>query len=493
MINWDMPLRLAHKSHFLMACQEQTGVCFDVEKAKQLEQRIRKELQEIREKVEPQLPLRELNKGEASDYTFPAKPWKKDGSWSSHMERFAERHALVKKDDHTVEFEGQEIEVVAGSTLPKKVPISLDDKGEYLKNWLISQGWVPTLFNVKKDTKGYKVPSSPKISDKGRLCPNLEAMNGELVRPIVKYLSLNNRLGVLAGREGDAGWISNERLAFDGRLSAGSTGLTPTFRVKHKIVCNIPKNKPDVLLGKEFRSLFCAEPGMVLVGWDASSLEDRVKAHWTHQFDNGKYAAKILDPNYDAHQENADIWGLERQEAKSGTYALAYSCGVNTLAKTLKCSEADAKRYHEAYWKANKSVKDLEEALARYWEYEGKKKYIKGLDGRKVLIRKKSALVNTLIQSSASILMDYAACWMDAKLGGIVLDKAGKPCYTYKGHTVRRVIFMHDEYVFECDPDIAEEVAKLGEESIRAAGRYYKLKVPLESTGCIGKDWSELK
>ena len=63
-----------------------------------------------------------------------------------------------------------------------------------------------------------------------------------------------------------------------------------------------------------------------------------------------------------------------------------------------------------AYWRVNKPVKDLEEALLRYWEYEGNKQYIIGLDRRKVHIRKKSALVNTLIQSSASILM---ACYRD--------------------------------------------------------------------------------
>ena len=85
------------------------------------------------------------------------------------------------------------------------------------------------------------------------------------------------------------------------------------------------------------------------MGWDASSLEDRVKGHWTFKYDGGAYASKILDPEFDVHQENADTWGLTRQEAKGGTYALAYNCGVATLAKTLKCSNAQAAKYHEAY------------------------------------------------------------------------------------------------------------------------------------------------
>ena len=206
--------------------------------------------------------------------------------------------------------------IVAGSQLPKEVPITLDDESTPLKDYFLSQGWEPTFFNQKKDEKGFKVNTSPKFADKGKLCPNLEVMQGEIVKPIVKYLSLGNRLGVLAGKDGDKGWLNHPRLAYDGRLPAGSSGITPTFRQKHTTVCNVPKNKPDVLLGKEFRSLFIAAPGKVLVGWDASSLEDRVKGHWTFKYDGGAYASKILDPDFDVHQENADTWGLTRQEAK---------------------------------------------------------------------------------------------------------------------------------------------------------------------------------
>ena len=97
-------------------------------------------------------------------------------------------------------------------------------------------------------------------------------------------------------------------------------------------------------------------------------------------------------------------WVIRQGEAITITgNCLAYNGGVATLARTLKCSNAQAAKYHEAYWRVNKPVKDLEEALLRYWEYEGNKQYIVGLDRRKVHIRKKSALVNTLIQSSASI------------------------------------------------------------------------------------------
>jgi len=492
MIDWTNPIKLMKKSSFLMSVQEITGIAFDIEKAKQLREYIKEEMHKIAEEIEPQLPARELNKTEAKDYTMPMKPFKQDGTFSSHMVKFMEKHSCAVVDETHIEFEGIKDEVKSQAVLNKKLPISLNDESTSLKEWFKNQGWEPTFWNTKKDEKGYKIKTSPKIADKGRLCPNLEALQGDLVKPIVRYLSLSNRLGVLTGKSSDKGWLNHPRLAHDGRLPSGSSGITPTFRQKHTVVCNIPKNKPDVLLGKEFRSLYIASPGMVLVGWDAAALEDRVKAHWTYKHDGGSYARKILDPKFDVHQENADTWNMTRQEAKSGTYALAYNCGVKTLANTLKCTVDQAEQYHKAYWKINKPVKDLETGLKLYWESEGAKKYILGLDKRKVFVRKESALVNTLVQSTASILMDFAAAWIDKQLGGIVLDKNNIPRYNYKGHVARRVAFMHDEYVFECEPEIAEEIGKLGEESIRAAGRFFKLKVPLESTAAIGNNWAEV-
>ena len=70
MIEWELPLRLAHKASYLMAMQELSGVCFDVEAGQALAQRIREEMQAIRQEVEPRLPTRQLNKTEAREYCF---------------------------------------------------------------------------------------------------------------------------------------------------------------------------------------------------------------------------------------------------------------------------------------------------------------------------------------------------------------------------------------------------------------------------------------
>jgi hypothetical protein len=742
MVDWSAPLRLAQKATYLQAVQELCGFRFDIEKARALTLRIRKEMQEIEHEVLPQLPPRPLKKSEEAEYTLPAKPFKQDGTFSVHMLRFLEKHGCSGDASlRTVQWNGEPWSVEGGKLLPATKPMELGNQ-EDIKNYLLAEGWSPSLFNLKKDKNGKvvrdpktKAPiqTTPKMQENGRLCPNLEAMSGPLVRMVVRWMSYRNRLSVLEG------WLANPRLAFDGRLTAGSTGVTNTFRQKHTVVTNVPKNKEHVLLGREFRELFTANEGQVLVGYDASALEDRIKGALTWKYDGGEYARKILAEGYDPHQENADIWGIERSIAKNGTYCvpmdtrclsrtgwktyeqlevgeeilaydaesdtkkwtpvlekhyfeedevfeirnrnfsvratsdhrwftkkfryyatgglnrsikssesvvattkelntshclivnaplvderkssytgaldspkrgtdwtsrvlsmsckervaflegfmiadgyygggkwqwnqnkgelyeaaltatylvhdgavwttnrtdtvspmgvvklskkshvtcqriqvssvgkqpvwcvttalgswvirqgdqititgncLSYGGSAKKLASVLKVNPKDAERYHETYWSTNAALKQLDEALGLHWESNGKK-YIVGIDGRKVYSRARHGLVNLAIQSTASIIMDYSQAWMDRKLGGVSLVDGVYPCYTVGKHRVFRVMHAHDEYQYSCDPEVAEYVGKLGVESIKRAGEFFKLKVPLLGEYNIGPNWA---
>src|SRR5690606_31289727 len=133
----------------------------------------------------------------------------------------------------------------------------------------------------------------------------------------------------------------------------------------------------------------------------------------------------------------------------------------------------------------------LKDALERYWENSGKKKYLPAIDGRILLTRKKSALLNTIFQSCGGIIMDYAGCFLDSWLGKIYWDDLGRPYYLYKGCVVRRVGYFHDEYEFECEEAVAEEVSKMIEKAIARAGEFLKLNVPLAGEGKAGKTWKE--
>ena len=507
--------KCGQKSFYLMSCQELTGFKFDKEAALKLADRIVQMMEEIRAEVEPKLPPRPLKKSEEKYYTMPAKPFKKNGDFSSAWEKFVEKHSGTVDDTTGLwTFYGKEYPVAAGLMLDVQLPMEMANQDQ-MKDWFIQQGWKPTLWNYQKDSNGKPVrdqrgkliPTSPKIQETQKICPNLERMEGPIVKQVVKWLSLRNRQSVLNG------WLENERFQMDGRLGAGRSGIAATHRQKHKTVVNVPKASEKVLLGKEFRSLWIADDGMLIAAGDAAALEGRVMGHYTHKYDQGKTADEIL--NGDPHSKNAvafyghekDIQKFDiespdfskddpvfkpyRDKSKNGFYAILYGAGGPKVASTLGLPEKMGNEKLNKFWEANPAIKGLRDNLEKYWESVGRGKYLPAVDGRMLCTRKKSALLNTIFQSCGGITMDYAGCFLDAWLGGLKW-KDRKPYYLYKGYVVRRIAYQHDEYEFECEEGIAEEIARMIEKAIEKAGQYLKLKVPLAGEGKVGKSWCEV-
>ena len=48
-----------------------------------------------------------------------------------------------------------------------------------------------------------------------------------------------------------------------------------------------------------------------------------------------------------------------------------------------------------------------------------------------------------------------------------------------------------DEFQAEAHPDISKELGEVFSDSIRQAGEYYKLRVPLAGESAVGMRWSE--
>lgn len=289
--------KLGQKTFFLMCAQAFTGFKFDRNKALELQPRIQMMIQDLKDEIEPNLPSRSLKKTEQSFYTVPKKPYKQDGEFSKTMLNWIERHEAVALSNVKLLIYGVEILFSPGMILNVRKPMNLEDQNA-LKEWFLEQGWQPTMWNVKKDPKTGKalrdehkqlIPTSPKIQENGKICPNLLELDGELPAKVVRFLSLRNRLGVLSG------WLNHERLDWDGRIPAGSSGIASTHRQKHTTVVNVPKAQDDVLLGKEFRSLWIVDEGNHLVGCDQAALEARCEGHWTYKYDGGESARELID------------------------------------------------------------------------------------------------------------------------------------------------------------------------------------------------------
>jgi len=457
-------LKMGTKAQFLMKAQEHTGHGFDKELALKTHAQLEVDMLALEKEVLPKLPLRSLKKGEEAEYTMPAKPFKKDGTYSSHMENFIKKHEAVVLDSGKILCYGKEYPVVSKQILDVKLPMVIGDQMHF-KEWLLEQGWVPTFWNFQRgpdgkpirDDKGNYIETSPKLQEQGVICPNLLELDGEVVKEVVKFLSLRNRRSVLQG------WLANPRLEFDGRLPTASSKIANSHRQCHAVVCNVPRAGGQSLYGDEFRSLFYAEGDNVIAAADGSGLEQRCAGHMTFRYDNGAYAEELLKG--DVHSKVAfamfepelarlgfypDNFNKEdnkfkpfRSKAKTSGYAILYGCSPAKLAKTLNKPEREGKKLHKAFWEANPALAQLVENLSKYWETTGKKTFVPAIDGRLLRTRSKHSLLNNILQSLGAIVMDLACCIMDTKLGEMFIDDLGRPYYMYKGSQVKRVIYYH--------------------------------------------------
>lgn len=512
--NWiHTSFKQMQKDYFLYSAQAYTGVKFNVDKAKALIRHIDNEMEKIKSEVDPLLPPRPLKASEEAFYRIPAKPFKKNGDLSSITEKWLERHK-AKIVDGYIHVYDLKVKMEAGKVLPVKLPMEIEDNIE-LKQYFLDSGWKPheDFWNFKRgpdnkpvrDEKGKYIKTTPKIQNAGQLCPNLLKLDGEIPKKLVKFLSLRNRKGVVEG------WLSNWRIDFDGRLSAEISGYAPTSRVKHRTVVNVPKADPKVLLGCEMRDLFEVDKGYWYCGTDAAALENRTLSHYTFKFDGGKFARmqtegdphsfnsfaffphlhEKFDINNQENKENPDFktW---RNKAKTGAYLLAFGGGAAKLASSLGLSKQDGQEAYDNYWKMNEGLGKLKEAAEKYYSTKGMNKYIPGIDGRLISVRGKNVLLSCLGQGCGAVAMSYAACFMDSWLGEMYIDNMGRPYYLHKGKVVKRISMVHDEYSWEVEDGIQDEISQMSVKAIIKSGEYLKLSLPLNGEGKISFEGSWL-
>jgi len=345
-----------------------------------------------------------------------------------------------------------------------------------VKDYLLSFGWKPKTWNVKKDkhnkpTRDYAkggsfIKTSPKLpadaeewDEVGRL------IDIPSIKLIAERGKASHRLSSVQG------WLKNMRM--DHRVEArGNSCATNTTRFTHSIIVNVPKAEEGVYYGKEMRSLFIVPENKVLVGIDASALEARCEAHYIFPFDKDG-AMELIDG--DIHSKNALIFDSTRGKAKAGKYCLVYGGGAPKLATTLGKPKEMANDLYEAYWSGNPGLKKLKQIVEVAFKKWG---YLMSIDKRPLTIRYKHALINTLFQSCGSIIMKIALLEFERLLAEhrLIAPAVGN---------------FHDEFQREANPSEAEQVGLLGVQSIEATGRFLHLNVPFTGEFKVGKNWAE--
>lgn len=516
---WKKPEKLENKLADLAVRRETYGFWFDKELAITCLDDLIGKMQELENNVNPLLPPKPMNKTKLKQFTPPKNQFKKDGSVSAVMEKFAEKHGakiqgnkFYYKDDVFL--------------LPLDEPIETHEKAsisdlDHVKMYLIDLGWQPSEFKVRdltkdskkqnlsyqkrvealdrwleqtftdekykesrlnelgmgddrdtirtkllgqlRDDKPVRVPTSPmvRVGVEKELCPNLVKLGDKVsfANDFTLYLTYKHRKSSIAGGDVEdmdfdeetpnTGFLAMYR-DVDKRIPTPAIEIgASTNRYRHIGVCNIAR--ASSIYGKEMRSMFGCGDGMLQLGFDFSSLEARIQGHYILSFEGEELAEQLLasKPN-DIHTLNAKKLGIARDQAKAISYMLMYGGSHHKAKKMLGIGESEAKTLVDDYWKAVQPLSDLKEAVTKVWKERGKK-FVVGVDGRKIMTRSQHSLLNALFQSGGVICAKYTTVFIYQ-----LLEEQGYNCNPFEHSELDMcgMIEYHDECQLAVNPKL---------------------------------------
>lgn len=267
----------------------------------------------------------------------------------------------------------------------------------------------------------------------------------------------------------------NQTVTATGRLSSSEPNLQ-----------NIPIRTE---LGRRIREAFTAEPGRLILSADYSQIELRVMAHMSED----PILIESFNRGEDIHSRTAaEVFGIMqglvtsemRRMAKVVNFGIIYGMSPFGLAKDLKISQKDAKRYIDSYFEHYKGVsafieRTIQEARERGYVRTllGRKRPIPELSGKEAALRQfgERTTVNTPIQGTAADIIKLAMINISNRLKKEKLKSL-------------MILQVHDELVFEVPEGEVEIMKRLVCEEMEGV---MELKVPLKVDIGVGKNWSE--
>jgi DNA polymerase-1 len=274
--------------------------------------------------------------------------------------------------------------------------------------------------------------------------------------------------------------------------------------------------------GHECRELFIPRrPFDTQVGIDQYALELMMLGHYLTPFDGGAFARRLTTPGVDFHAENAKLIGQPRKPGKTTMYMTLYGSGPEGIGIAIwdsmgkgtddvddwceapgvknwinwqKREQGDmftmpsrqrrayyGKGYHAKQGLLNGIVglKDFIDAVKEAAERNG---YVKLIDGRRVGVRKSFAALNTLLQGSGSV-----ACKVWIIQHRHRLEQMGLHALT--DWALQE--WVHDETQWGTLAKNAEAVGEAGRWAATETSNILKLRVELQASPMIGRNWAD--
>jgi DNA polymerase I len=368
---------------------------------------------------------------------------------------------------------------------------------------LLKRGWVPE-----------ELTETGKPSLKNDAMENLAAAYPEFAGA-AEYFALGWLLGNML--RGERAWARCVKA--DGRIHAGllhigaphsrASCLTPNLH-------GIPNPKKGAKFGVECRTLFHAPDGWVMVASDMANFQDRAFAHYLAEFDGGAYLKRYLSGE-DMHWSTAGTLGLVgadvvrdkenaahtalREGSKRFRYAFLFGAGAARLGhiildtvRAVHNSDPEliqrffgtsapdkvaikrvGARALEQFMASTPGLSRLRQSLAKQVDTPG---WIAGLDGRRVPLLAQHTALNFLLVAAEAVVCKHWLSEVDNAIGKF-------------GSDANIALWIHDEIVVCCKPEIAGEIGETMVRLARETGERFNLKVPLEAGFNIGNSWAD--
>ncbi|RWT00301.1 DNA polymerase I [Aeromonas caviae] len=268
----------------------------------------------------------------------------------------------------------------------------------------------------------------------------------------------------------------HQAVAATGRLSSTDPNLQ-----------NIPVRNEQ---GRRIRQAFIPCAGYKLVAADYSQIELRIMAHLSG--DKGLLTA--FAEGKDIHKATAaEVFGVAldavtsdmRRSAKAINFGLIYGMSAFGLAKQLGIGRAEAQKYMDLYFERYPGVLEYMERTRQQAEAQGyvetlfgRRLYLPDIKSRNAGLRKAAerAAINAPMQGTAADIIKRAMINVDDWIRGI------------EDESIRMLMQVHDELVFEIREEKLEEYIGLIKEKMSGAAELY---VPLVVEAGTGDNWDQ--
>jgi DNA polymerase-1 len=304
--------------------------------------------------------------------------------------------------------------------------------------------------------------------------------------PIIEKILSWRSVAKLAGTYADA---LPKQIAADGRIHTTyiqTSTNTGRLSSRDPNLQNIPIRTE---LGNEIRKCFVAPQGRVLIAIDYLQIQLRLLADvaniktFKETFNSGadiheQTARKIFNIAPDAHVTKA-----QRRAAKTVNFSIIYGISSFGLAAQLDLPRADAQKIIDAYMAGLPEIHRYIEKIKQFaidnacvytpWGRRVELPEVKNPRLKQYALR---AAINAPIQGFEADLMRLA---MVQIAHDIVRPNADK---------IKMILQVHDEIIFECDKDVAEQFAK---QICDKMENICKLSVPLVAEITIGDKWDK--